>query len=58
MASYKQRLREGTEEFLVALSKAYQKPPFVVRCDSVGSESDRLFPAEKSWQEWYIGTRD
>ena len=54
----KERLRHETQTLLVMLSKAYQKPSFCLRRDSVGTESDRTFPAHKSWEEWYIGHRD
>jgi hypothetical protein len=44
------------EAFLNKLSRAYQKPDFCIRRDSVGSRSNELLPLSLSWDEdWYYG---
>jgi hypothetical protein len=44
------------EAFLNKLSRAYQKPDFCIRRDSVGSRSDELLPLSLSWdKDWYYG---
>jgi len=38
------------------LSRAYQKPDFCIRRDSVGLDADRLLPLSASWDpDWYAG---
>jgi hypothetical protein len=45
-----------TEALLNKLSRAYQKPDFCIRRDSVGPESDQLLPLSLSWDaDWYYG---
>jgi hypothetical protein len=45
-----------TEALLNKLSRAYQKPDFCIRRDSVGTNSDELLPLSLSWDEdWYYG---
>lgn len=42
--------------FLTKFSRAYQKPDFCIRRDSVGCETGRLLPAALSWDKnWYYG---
>ena len=44
------------EAFLNKLSRAYQKPDFCIRRDSVGDACDRLLPLPVSWDaDWYYG---
>ena len=44
------------EALLNTLSRAYQKPDFCIRRDSVGPEADALLPIALSWDpEWYYG---
>jgi len=44
------------EAFLNKISRAYQKPDFCIRRDSVGSRSNELLPMSLSWDEnWYYG---
>lgn len=44
------------EALLNKLSRAYQKPDFCIRRDSLGAEADRLLPVTLSWdEEWYAG---
>jgi hypothetical protein len=45
-----------TDALLNKLSRAYQKPDFCIRRDSVGSYSDQLLPLSLSWDaDWYYG---
>jgi hypothetical protein len=45
-----------TQALLNKLSRAYQKPDFCIRRDSVGSECDRLLPLSLSWDDnWFYG---
>lgn len=44
------------EAFLNKLSRAYQKPDFCIRRDTVGDGSDQLLPLSLSWDaNWYYG---
>jgi hypothetical protein len=44
------------EALMNKLARAYQKPDFCVRRDSVGAERDKLLPLSFSWDdEWYCG---
>ncbi|HEV2327024.1 MAG TPA: hypothetical protein VGS10_24005 [Terracidiphilus sp.] len=44
------------QAFLNKLSRAYQKPDFCIRRDSVGDARDRLLPLSVSWDaDWYYG---
>jgi hypothetical protein len=44
------------DALLNKLSRAYQKPDFCIRRDSVGSDCDRLLPTTLSWDDdWYVG---
>lgn len=44
------------DAFLNKLSRAYQKPDFCVRRDSVVSKADQLLPLSLSWNaDWYYG---
>jgi hypothetical protein len=44
------------EAFLNKLSRAFQKPDFCIRRDSVGDACNRLLPLSASWDEnWYYG---
>jgi hypothetical protein len=44
------------EAFLNKISRAYQKPDFCIRRDSVGSRANELLPLSLSWDEnWYYG---
>ncbi len=46
------------EALLNKLSRAYQKPDFCIRRDSVGAGSDNLLPLALSWDEdWYYGRK-
>ena len=45
-----------TEALLNKLSRAFQKPDFCIRRDSVGTLSDQLLPLSLSWDaDWYYG---
>jgi predicted metalloprotease len=47
------------EAVLNKLSRAYQKPDFCVRRDSVGSDCDQFLPVSLSWDaDWYYGPTD
>jgi hypothetical protein len=44
------------EAVLNKLSRAYQKPDFCVRRDSVGADCDQFLPVSLSWNpDWYYG---
>ena len=44
------------EALLDKLARAYQKPDFCIRRDTVGPDRDHLYPAALSWdQDWYFG---
>ncbi len=46
------------DALLNKLSRAYQKPDFCVRRDSVGGQCDDLLPLSLSWdQDWYYGDK-
>jgi hypothetical protein len=45
-----------SEAFLKKLARAYQRPDFCIRRDSVGSACEELLPSALSWDEnWYYG---
>jgi hypothetical protein len=45
-----------TQAFLNKLSRAFQKPDFCIRRDSVGDDCNQFLPLSLSWNEdWYYG---
>ncbi|HTA46107.1 MAG TPA: hypothetical protein VK789_26870 [Bryobacteraceae bacterium] len=46
------------EALMNKLSRAFQKPDFCIRRDSVGADRDNLLPLSLSWdRDWYYGDR-